>query len=594
MATLLPEGKQSFTDSQGAPLVGGKLYTYDAGTSTPRPTYADAAGAVPNTNPVILDARGEATIFWSGVYKVVLKNAADATIWTVDPVGSTDAATALRADLANPNNVALGDALVAMRQPFNGAVARTVHDKLQAEVSVKDFGAVGDGVTDDTAAFLRCIAFLQQNSDSRGGIMNVDQGHYKLTDTLVFTSYELLHNIIMRGAGPIATLLNFAGMPAGKDGISFGAGAHFGVEDLGIANATRHGIFFGATAGSTSYASLGAFRNLRIQGCSGSGIVTSNSYMVSMEDIWARNSGQNGFVFLGFHTSLSVRRCWAAECAQTGWFLNGVIYSSFSACGADTNGFNGYALQNCAGIVFNGCGAEGNGRDAVNLVTSTSSTAGMPAQTHNISGLIFNAFFAVGNNISSPGTYASFISASTADNRPIHVILNGCVSYASDASDNAVIAAGTSGKISIAETQCVFDTGVFQSGTVAWGGRRFSFTPVVLGSISSGTCSYSTRDGTYVVQDGTCTFTINVTWTGHTGTGNLILRGLPSVLSAAAVTPVTITAGDLTYAGSLGAYVQAGTVDVVPHTFVSNGAQGLVAVDPAALLRISGVYPIVV
>lgn len=90
MATLLPEGKQSFTDGAGKPLVGGKLYTYDAGTSTPRPTYADAAGTVQNTNPVVLDARGEAIIFWKGVYKVVLKDSWGNTIWSIDGVATTD------------------------------------------------------------------------------------------------------------------------------------------------------------------------------------------------------------------------------------------------------------------------------------------------------------------------------------------------------------------------------------------------------------------------------------------------------------------------------------------------------------------------
>ncbi|AKA60329.1 hypothetical protein P26218_26 [Rhodoferax phage P26218] len=90
MATLLPEGKQSFNNSAGAPLVGGKVYTYDAGTNTPRTTYSDAAATVPNTNPVVLDARGEATIFWAGAYKVILKDAADVTIWTVDNITSAD------------------------------------------------------------------------------------------------------------------------------------------------------------------------------------------------------------------------------------------------------------------------------------------------------------------------------------------------------------------------------------------------------------------------------------------------------------------------------------------------------------------------
>lgn len=95
MATLLPEGKQSFTDDAGNPLVGGKLYTYDAGTTTPRPTFADAAGTIPNTNPVVLDARGEATVFWQGAYKVVLKDASSVTVWTVDHILDGGAALAL-------------------------------------------------------------------------------------------------------------------------------------------------------------------------------------------------------------------------------------------------------------------------------------------------------------------------------------------------------------------------------------------------------------------------------------------------------------------------------------------------------------------
>ena len=89
MATLLPQGKQYFEASDGSPLAGGKLYTYDAGTNTPRVTYADADGTIPNTNPIILDARGEAVVFWSGSYKVVLRDAADGLIWTVNQVADS-------------------------------------------------------------------------------------------------------------------------------------------------------------------------------------------------------------------------------------------------------------------------------------------------------------------------------------------------------------------------------------------------------------------------------------------------------------------------------------------------------------------------
>ena len=156
MAVLLPEGKQNFTNSAGAPLVGGRVYTYDAGTNTPRLTYQDAAGTVPNTNPVILDARGDATIFWSGAYKVVLRDAADVIIWTVDNVSSLPdggSAADLAARLANPNLLADGDAMIAVKQPLANSVARTQHDKNFDVVYTEDFRLPGD--PDDTLSIQR-------------------------------------------------------------------------------------------------------------------------------------------------------------------------------------------------------------------------------------------------------------------------------------------------------------------------------------------------------------------------------------------------------------------------------------------------------
>ena len=47
-----------FFDSNGAPLNAGKIYTYQAGSSTPLATYTDNAGLVANTNPIILGTDG--------------------------------------------------------------------------------------------------------------------------------------------------------------------------------------------------------------------------------------------------------------------------------------------------------------------------------------------------------------------------------------------------------------------------------------------------------------------------------------------------------------------------------------------------------
>ncbi|SPA44598.1 hypothetical protein [Cupriavidus taiwanensis] len=88
---LILPAKQVFEDSDGKPLVGGKLYTYDAGTSTLKKTYQDRGGASENTNPIILDARGECTVYGTGNYRIKLTDAADVTVWDRENVAvSTD------------------------------------------------------------------------------------------------------------------------------------------------------------------------------------------------------------------------------------------------------------------------------------------------------------------------------------------------------------------------------------------------------------------------------------------------------------------------------------------------------------------------
>jgi hypothetical protein len=78
-----------FLDAAGNPLSGGKIYTYTAGTTTPRATYSESTGVSANTNPVVLDSGGWANI-WMGPYsyKFVAKDSSDVTIWTVDGVSS--------------------------------------------------------------------------------------------------------------------------------------------------------------------------------------------------------------------------------------------------------------------------------------------------------------------------------------------------------------------------------------------------------------------------------------------------------------------------------------------------------------------------
>lgn len=87
MAKLAPYGPFRALDNNGDPLVGGKLYTYEAGTTTPKATFTNADGDIQNANPVILDLNGYANVWLEdGAYKFILKTSADATLWEVDDI----------------------------------------------------------------------------------------------------------------------------------------------------------------------------------------------------------------------------------------------------------------------------------------------------------------------------------------------------------------------------------------------------------------------------------------------------------------------------------------------------------------------------
>jgi hypothetical protein len=81
-----------------------------------------------------------------------------------------------------------------------GAVSRTVQSKLRDVVSVKDFGAVGDGVADDTAAIQAAITYIASLS---GGIVSFPKGTYRITSILFVTGV----GVTLEGVGYGSVLL---------------------------------------------------------------------------------------------------------------------------------------------------------------------------------------------------------------------------------------------------------------------------------------------------------------------------------------------------------------------------------------------------
>lgn len=106
--------------------------------------------------------------------------------------------TVLRADLASTSDAAKGDALLGVNLAVTGSVGRTQHQKNNDYVSVKDFGAVGDGVTNDSAAVQAAIDWVF--TQSTGHDVYVPSGTY-LLNTKITIPKDTTRSFKFFGAG---------------------------------------------------------------------------------------------------------------------------------------------------------------------------------------------------------------------------------------------------------------------------------------------------------------------------------------------------------------------------------------------------------
>lgn len=191
---------QQFFDNNGVPLAGGLIYTYAAGTTTPQATFTTSAGSISHTNPIVLDSAGRVNEIWltSGVtYKFVIRDSAGVLIGTFDNIVGVNDPTASNAALVAFQTLlagSTGSSLVGFTQSTSN-VTVTVQTKLRQYVNISDFGAVGNGVADDTTAM---TTFFNSAINNPGVPHRLNKATYCISSVMPTINVS---NVIIEGEG---------------------------------------------------------------------------------------------------------------------------------------------------------------------------------------------------------------------------------------------------------------------------------------------------------------------------------------------------------------------------------------------------------
>lgn len=377
----------------------------------------------------------------------------------------------------DPSFQAVTSSSITYNQGAPAAVTRSVTARLQDSVSVKDLGALGDGVTNDAPAINAAIAWMVGNG---GGTLLFPPGTYICNAAIVINgsgSRQNSANIHLVGSGGYSTILNFAGAGAGIDGIQVTSAGRWSIEGLAILNSRNYGLNLnaGISPGGISYSTRWAIRDVIVDGSVSHGIYQANTYMALMEDIESRNNGGDGFHFAGDHTSITCIRCWGGGDQVSpnggnggyGWWINGIVYSSFVSCASDNNVAAGWSFSNVGAVEVVGCGSEANRQEGFIVVASSANNTGVPVP--GVRSIAFNGCFGNNNSLASVNTFANFLGISTANSINANVTVKDCTDILAGSQTLSLVANGTSGTVFLSESDNTL-TGTYSfSGTVVEG-----------------------------------------------------------------------------------------------------------------------------
>ncbi|WPJ72062.1 tail spike protein [Salmonella phage CRW-SP2] len=288
-------------------------------------------------NEVVID--GTSLYIWTGSFPKTVSSGS--SVSTSGGIGTNAwqriGASGLKQDLLDAN---YGSKIISTKQSITGSSLRTQFDKNSDTLSIKDFGALGDGTTDDTAAIqaaLDAVAVLGKKLYAPAGVYRVGALTYQpTTQTPLVLIGDGVTNTIFRKIGSSTSAM----LLVGKNPSTFF-----------IKNCVISGITFDAVD-KVSYAALQMldcwFTELDGVLCNGGqvGLEMLTPIFVKADSVTCQNSD----------TGLSISY-WAGESfpsSQPGVIeFNNSVFQSNSLIGVKFNDGENLILSNCA--------IEGNG-----------------------------------------------------------------------------------------------------------------------------------------------------------------------------------------------------------------------------------------
>lgn len=298
-----------------------------------------------------------------------------------------------------------------------GATARTIQGKLREVVSVKDFGAVGDGVTNDTAAILLAVAALKA---AGGGTLLFPAGTYLITAAITFDGTV---DIWFKGQGWASIIKTTT---AGVICIDLGSSSADSTSDTRVmdllvlgAAGTSHGIRMQRLHSAR-------VENVRIRNCGGDGLLYNGCYASYIDRVYSNNNTGTGIKCVALAAAgndhIEITGCRALSNGAKGIWIDNTLKASAGGK-IQRNDIEGNAI----GLEMD-VGSAGNSDAWAVQDNYFENQTGLNATIGADGGTGFFRAFTYAGNVHNPGTVSAAANAAAFDNVQYAVLKNNSFS----------------------------------------------------------------------------------------------------------------------------------------------------------------------